>query len=72
MILVYSLQGPICRFLCIDVTSAWSQSIGSLHLLNNCWKMCVIIGAISSAVSFRILDGSSSGSVALFGIRPFS
>ena len=53
-------------FLCIGVTRAWSQSSGSLGVFYDCWKMCVIIGAISAAVSLRTLAGSSSGPVALF------
>ena len=35
-------------------------------MLYDCWKMCVMMGAISSAVSLRMLAGSSSGPVALF------
>ena len=53
-------------FLCIGVTRAWSQSSGSLEVLYDCCKICVIIGAISAAVSLRTLAGNSSGPVALF------
>ena len=38
----------------------------------DCWKMCVMMGAICSAVSLRTLAGSSSGSVALFWLRVFN
>ena len=59
-------------FLWIGVTSAWSQSLVSLLVLYNCWKMCVMMGAICSAVSLRTLAGSSSGPVALFWLRFFN
>ncbi len=36
--------------------------------LYDCWKMCVISGAIWSATSFRTQAGSSSGPVALLAI----
>ncbi len=36
------------------------------------WKMCVMMGAICSAVSLRTLAGSSSGPVALFRLRFFN
>ena len=39
---------------------------GVCFLLYDCWKMCVMMGAICSAVSLRTLAGSSSGPVALF------
>ena len=54
----------------IGVTSAWSQSLGSL--LVDCWKMRVMMGAICSAVSLRTIAGSSSGPVALFWLRFFN
>ena len=54
------------------MTSAWSQSFGSLPVLYDCWKMCVMMGAICSAVSLRTLAGSSSGPVALFWLRFFN
>ena len=38
----------------------------------DCWKMCVMMGAICSAVSLRTLAGSSSGPVALFRLRFFN
>ena len=41
-------------------------------MLYDCWKMCVIMGAICSAVSLRTLAGSSSGPVALFWLRFFN
>ena len=41
-------------------------------MLYDCWKMCVMMGAICSAVSLRTLAGSSSGPVALFWFRFFS
>ena len=41
-------------------------------MLYDCWKMCVMMGAICSAVSLRTLAGSSSGSVALFWLRFFN
>ena len=41
-------------------------------MLYDCWKMCVMMGAICSAVSFRTLAGSSSGPVALFWLRFFN
>ena len=41
-------------------------------MLYDCWKMCVMMGAISSAVSLRTLAGSSSGPVALFWLRFFN
>ena len=59
-------------FLWIGVTSAWSQSLGSLLVLYDCWKMCVMMGAICSAVPLRTLAGSSSGPVALFWLRFFN
>ena len=48
----------------VGVTSALSQSLGSLLVLCGCWKICVMMGAICSAVA-----GSSSGPVALFWLR---
>ena len=56
----------------IGVTSAGSQSLGSLLVLYDCWKMCMMMGAICSAVSLRTLAGSSSGPVALFWLRFFN
>ena len=41
-------------------------------MLYDCWKMCVMMGAICSAVSLRTLAGSSSGQVALFWMRFFN
>ena len=41
-------------------------------MLYDCWKMCVMMGAIRSAVSLRTLAGSSSGPVALFWLRFFN
>ena len=41
-------------------------------MLYDCWKMCVIMGAICSAVSLRTLAGSSSGPVAIFWLRFFN
>ena len=41
-------------------------------MLYDCWKMCVMMGAICSAVSLRTLPGSSSGPVALFWLRFFN
>ena len=41
--------------------------VGELLVLYDCWKVCVMIGAICTAVSLRTLAGSSSGPVALFG-----
>ena len=41
-------------------------------MLYDCWKMCVTMGAICSAVSLRTLAGSSSGPVALFWLRFFN
>ena len=38
-------------------------------MLHDCWKMCVMMGDICSAVSLRTLAGSSSGPVALFWLR---
>ena len=38
-------------------------------MLYDCWKMCVMMGAICSAVSLRTLAGSSSGPIALFWLR---
>ena len=52
-------------FLWIGVTSAWSQSLGSLPVLYDCWKMCVMMGAICSAVSWT-LAVSLSGPVLSF------
>ena len=40
-------------------------------MLYDCWKMCVMMGAICSEVSLRTLAGSSSGPVALFWLRFF-
>ena len=37
-------------------------------MLYDCWKMCMMMGAICSAVSLRTLAGSSSGPVALVEI----
>ena len=57
------------------MTSACSQSFGSLPVLYDCWKMCVmmaLMGAICSAVSLRTLAGSLSGPVALFWLRFFN
>ena len=41
-------------------------------VVHDCWKMCVMMGAICSAVSLRTLAGSSSGPVALFWLRFFN
>ena len=41
-------------------------------MLYDCWKMCVVIGALCSVVSLRTLAGSSSGPVALFWLRFFN
>ena len=41
-------------------------------MLYDCWKICVMMGAICSAVSFRTLAGSSSEPVALFWLRFFN
>ena len=41
-------------------------------MLYDCWEMCVMMGAICSAVSLRTLAGSSSGPVALFWLRFFN
>ena len=41
-------------------------------MLYDCWKMCVMMGAICSAVSLRTLAGGSSGPVALFWLRFFN
>ena len=41
-------------------------------MLYDCWKMCVMMGAICSAVSLRTLAGCSSGPVALFWLRFFN
>ena len=41
-------------------------------MLYDTWKMCVMMGAICSAVSLRTLAGSSSGPVALFWLRFFN
>ena len=41
-------------------------------MLYDCWKMCVMTGAICSVVSLRTLAGSSSGPVALFWLRFFN
>ena len=54
------------------MTSARSQSLGRLLVLYDCWKMCVMMGAICSAVSLMTLAGSSSGPVALFCLRFFN
>ena len=44
--------------------------VGSVLVLYDCWKMCVMMGAICSAISLRTLAGSSSGPVvALFWSR---
>ena len=40
-------------------------------MLYDCWKMCVMMGAICSAVPLRTLAGSSSGPVALFWFEIF-
>ena len=52
-------------FLCIGVTNACSQSLGSLPVLYDCWKIWVMMGAICIAVSLRTL----AGPVALFWFR---
>ena len=41
-------------------------------MLYDCCKMCVMMGAICSAVSLSTLAGSSSGPVALFWLRFFN
>ena len=41
-------------------------------MLYDCWKMCVMMGAICSAAFLRTLAGSSSGPVALFWLRFFN
>ena len=41
-------------------------------MLYDCWKMCVMMGAICSGVSLRSLAGSSSGLVALFWLIFFN
>ena len=53
----------------MGVTNACSQSLGSLPVLYDIWKIWVMMGAICFAVSLRTLAGSSSGSVALFWFR---
>ena len=53
----------------MGVTNACSQSLGSLPVLYDCWKIWVMMGAICYAVSLRALAGSSSGPVALFWFR---
>ena len=44
----------------------------AIGVTSDCWKMCVMMGAICSAVSLRTLAGSSSGPVALFWLRFFN
>ena len=44
----------------------------SVPVVYDCWKMCVMMGAICSAVSLRTLAVSSSGQVALFWLRFFN
>ena len=56
-------------FLCMEVTNACSQSLGSIPGLYDCWKIWVMMGAICFAVSLRTLTGSSSGPLALFWFR---
>ena len=41
-------------------------------MLYDCWKICVMMGAICSAVSLMTLAGSSSVPVALFWLRFFN
>ena len=41
----------------MGVTNACSQSLGSLPVLYDCWKILVMMGAICFAVSLRILAG---------------
>ena len=53
----------------MGVTNACSQSLGSLPVLDDCWKIWVMMGAICFEVSLRTLAGSSSGPVALFWFR---
>ena len=66
-----SVVSPVrfVAFLCIGVTNACSQSLGSLPVLYDCWKIWVMKGAICVVVSLRTLAGSSSGPVALFWFR---
>ena len=59
-------------FLCIGVTNACSQSLGSLHVSYDCWKIWVMMGAICFTVSLRTLAWSSPGPVALFWFRFFN
>ena len=40
-------------------------------MLYDCWKMCVMMGAICSAVSLRTLAGSSSGPVSFILVEIF-
>ena len=53
----------------MGVTNACSQSLGSLPVFYDCWKILVMMGAICFAVPLRTLAGSSSGPVALFWFR---
>ena len=45
----------------MGVTNVCNQSLGSLPVLYDCWKIWVMMGAICLAVSLRTLAGSSSG-----------
>ena len=47
------------------------QVVVEFACVYDCWKMCVLMEAICSAVSIRTLAGSSSGPVALFSLRCF-
>ena len=42
----------------MGVTNACSQSLGSLPVLYDCWKMWVMMGAICFAVSLRTMAWS--------------
>ena len=41
-------------------------------MLYDCWKICVMMGAICSAVSFRTLAGSSSRASSVILVSDFS
>ena len=52
----------------IAVTFAVLQSLGTIPVSKLRWKIAVNIGAISLAISFKILAGSRSGPVAFWGL----
>ena len=54
----------------MGVMLARNQECGSSPVMSDFWKIRLRAGANSLAASWRILAGTSSGPVALFGFKP--